>query len=70
MNVIERGDEDGFRIDACDNCGSYLKTADAAMLSTMTPDIVDLISLPQDFSAQDKKYVRLSPNPIGLMRMI
>jgi formate dehydrogenase maturation protein FdhE len=36
----------------------------------MTPDIADLISLPLDFVAQEKKYVRLSPNPIGLMRMI
>lgn len=70
VDVLNSEGEEGFRIDACVDCGSYLKTVDAGMLATMTPDIVDLISLPQDFAAQDKKYVRLSPNPLGMMRMI
>jgi FdhE protein len=70
VDVLKSEGEEGFRIDACDDCGSYLKTVDAGMPSTMTPDIVDLISLPQDFAAQAKKYVRLSPNPIGMRRMI
>ncbi len=70
VDVLRSEGEEGFRIDACGDCGAYLKNVDAGKLSTMTPDIVDLISLPQDFAAQGKKYVRLSPNPLGMMRMI
>ena len=70
MNIIEIEGEEGFRIDACDACGSYLKSADTNLLLDMTPDIADLISLPLDFAAQNKKYVRRSPNPLGMIMMI
>lgn len=61
--------EEGFRIDACDECGSYVKTVTASLLREMSSDLVDLVSLPLDIIVQGKGYRRLSPNPIGMIKM-
>lgn len=70
MNMVTFDGEEGFSIYTCDACGSYLKSVEAGMLAGMTPDIADLLSLPMDIVMQEKGYVRHSPNPIGLVRMI
>lgn len=69
-NIITAEGEDGFRIDTCDACGSYFKTVEIGLLNDLNPDIADLISLPLDIIAQNKGYRRLSPNPLGMMRMV
>lgn len=69
MNIITAEGEDGFRIDICDACNSYLKTVEFRILHDLNPEVADLISLPLDIIAQDKGYRRLSPNPIGMIRM-
>lgn len=58
-----------LRIDICDACNSYLKTVEFRILHDLNPEVADLISLPLDIIAQDKGYRRLSPNPIGMIRM-
>lgn len=61
--------EEGFRVATCDECRSYLKVAEGKVLSGMTPDLADLVSLPLDIVAQGKGYARRAPNPIGLRKM-
>lgn len=61
--------EEGFTITTCDHCRSYVKTVDAAVLRSTTPDVADLISLPLDLVVQEKGYARRAPNPLGMLRM-
>jgi FdhE protein len=70
INIITAEGEDGFRIDTCDACNSYLKTLEIGLLNNFTPDIADLISLPLDIIAQGKGYKRNSPNPLGMMKTV
>lgn len=68
-NIIAIEDEKGFRIDTCDGSGSYWKTMEAYVLTDMSPDLADIVSLPLDIIAQGRGYTRHSPNPIGLMKI-
>lgn len=61
--------EEGFTITTCGHCRSYVKTVDAAMLRSVTPDMADLMSLPLDLVVQEKSYARSAPNPLGILRM-
>ncbi len=69
INIITAEGEDGFRIDTCDACGSYLKTVNFNLLNDLTPELADIISLHLDIIAQGKGYRRHSPNPIGMIRI-
>ncbi|MGD1076644.1 MAG: formate dehydrogenase accessory protein FdhE, partial [Thermodesulfovibrionales bacterium] len=64
--------ESGFRVDACDRCGSYVKTVvnESMIESTLSPDLADLVSLPLDIRAQGKGYRRHSPNAVGMTRIV
>ena len=64
-------EENGFRIDACHQCGSYIKTVitESIIENRLTPDLADLVSLPLDVIAQGKGFQRHSPNPIGMTKM-
>jgi FdhE protein len=64
--------ESGFRVDACDRCGSYIKTVvnESIIEGRLTPDLADLVSLPLDIRAQGKGYRRHSPNAVGMIRMV
>jgi hypothetical protein len=61
--------EQGFTFQTCEICKSYRKVVDRVILSRMSPDLADLISLPQDIAIQGKGYKRTSPNPLGMLRM-
>jgi FdhE protein len=61
--------EEGFSVLVCDACKSYAKTIDADLLSTMSPDLADLMSLPLDIVMQQKGFKRRSPNPLGMVNM-
>ncbi len=69
FDIITADKERGFRIELCNECKSYMKTADDELLSNYTPELLDIISLPLDVIAQEKGYRRHSPNPIGMVRM-
>lgn len=70
MNIIMLEEENGFRIDTCDVCESYVKTIEAGLLNDLTPKLADIISLPLDIVAQGKGFIRHSPNPLGMIRMM
>lgn len=61
--------EKGLTVHACSSCKAYVKTFDAGLLKRLTPDLADLMSLPLDIKVQEKGFKRLSPNPIGMVRM-
>jgi FdhE protein len=63
--------EKDFRIDACHQCKSYVKTVlnESIIENRLTPDLADLVSLPLDVIAQGKGFQRHSPNPIGMTKM-
>jgi len=61
--------EEGFSVQTCDVCKSYIKNVDAELLSRFGPDLADLMSLPLDMVIQQKGYSRRSPNPIGITNM-
>jgi FdhE protein len=69
QNILVFEHEEGFKINTCDLCRSYVKTIDAGMIARLTPEISDLASLPQDIVVQEKGYARRSPNPIGMKKM-
>ncbi|OGW40986.1 MAG: hypothetical protein A2010_15985 [Nitrospirae bacterium GWD2_57_9] len=61
--------EEGFRIDTCDRCRSYVKTIDVALVNRWSVPVADLASLPLDIIVQDKGYARRAPNPIGMRKI-
>ncbi len=67
--IITVQDEEGFRIDICETCGTYMKTINREMENLYTVDVADLISLPLDIIAQGRGYRRKSPNPLGMINM-
>lgn len=69
LNTFLIKKEKGFAARACDVCKSYVKTVEMRLLSRMTPDLADLMSLPLDIMVQEKGYKRSSPNPVGMVRM-
>jgi FdhE protein len=69
QNVFLFEGEEGFRVNTCDACRSYVKTIEAGMLSRMGPEVADLMSLPLDIVVQEKGFQRRSPNPIGMRKI-
>lgn len=67
--TLEFEKEEGFKLSLCNECSSYVKTAERRLLDNYPPDILDIISLPLDIVAQNRGYQRLSPNPIGMRKM-
>jgi FdhE protein len=69
QNILVFEREEGFKINTCGLCRSYVKTVDAGMILRMTPELADLVSLPLDIVVQEKGYVRRSPNPVGMRKI-
>lgn len=69
QNILVFDREEGFKINTCDLCRSYVKTVDAGMILRLTPELADLVSLPLDIVVQEKGYVRRSPNPVGMRKI-
>lgn len=69
LGTLASEDEPGYRIATCDECRSYVKVVDGAILKDLTTDLADMTSLPFDIVAQKKGYERSAPNPIGLKKM-
>jgi FdhE protein len=53
---------DAARIEACDFCGTYLKTIDASKDGTVVPEVDDLATVTLDLWAREQGYTRLRPN--------
>ncbi len=70
LNTFVSDDEPGFRVVACDQCQGYMKVVEGSIFNNMTMDLADLASLPLDIMTQEKGYVRLVPNPIGLKKIV
>jgi FdhE protein len=69
ITVVTLEGEEGMRADTCDKCMSYSKSFEGQMTADNSMDELDIISLTLDIVVQEKGYKRLSPNPVGMMRM-
>lgn len=70
ITLISLEGEEGMRADTCDKCMSYCKTFEGPMMADHSPDALDILSIPLDIVVQEKGFVRHSPNPLGIVRMI
>lgn len=70
IDILQAENEKGLRVELCGLCRNYIKTADAVLLHEYTPQLLDIISIPLDVLAQNRSYRRLSPNPVGLIRIV
>ena len=55
-----------IRIEACDSCGGYIKSIDMTRNGLALPEVDEIASLALDLWAQEKGYVKLQLNILGL----
>ncbi|RMG03494.1 MAG: formate dehydrogenase accessory protein FdhE [Nitrospirae bacterium] len=67
--ILSLEGEDDMKIYACRSCKSYLKGFPMELLAEYPPELLDILSTPLDVVAQEKGYKRLSPNPVGMIKM-
>ena len=70
QNILLCEEEEGFAVTACDCCRSYIKTVYPGIIAHWSAEIADLMSLPIDMLVQKKGYIRRTPNPIGMRKII
>jgi FdhE protein len=61
--------EEGMRADTCGKCKSYVKTFEGSMTEGNSMDSMDIMSIPLDIIVQEKGFKRLSPNPVGMIKV-
>lgn len=60
-------DEEEIRVELCKDCKTYIKSfKEEVYLKYKDPYLIDIISLSLDVVAQERGYVRRSPNIIGI----
>jgi FdhE protein len=62
-------DEEEIRVELCKSCNSYIKSVrqkDEVYVKYSDPHLIDIISLPLDVVAQQRGFIRRSPNIIGI----
>jgi len=60
-------DEDEIRVELCELCKTYIKSfKDEVYRKYKDPNLIDILSLPLDVVAQQRGFIRRSPNAIGV----
>jgi len=64
-------DEDEIRVELCKDCKTYIKSfKDEVYQKYKDPYLIDIISMPLDVVAQERGYIRRSPNIIGIKEIV
>lgn len=64
-------DEEEIRVELCKDCKTYTKSfKDEVFQRYKDPYLIDIISLPLDVVAQERGYIRRSPNIIGIREIV
>ncbi|PMP68635.1 MAG: formate dehydrogenase accessory protein FdhE [Thermodesulfobacterium geofontis] len=64
-------DEEEIRVELCKDCKTYIKSfKEEVYLKYKDPYLIDIISLPLDVVAQERGYIRRSPNIIGIKEIV
>jgi FdhE protein len=64
-------DEEEIRVELCKDCKTYIKSfKDEVFQKYKDPYLIDIISLPLDVVAQERGYIRRSPNIIGIREIV
>lgn len=70
IEIIIAEQEKGLRLELCLLCKTYIKTFQRTLFSEYSPELIDIMSIPLDIIAQSKGFIRTSPNPIGMRRIV
>ncbi|MFN3396466.1 MAG: formate dehydrogenase accessory protein FdhE [Thermodesulfovibrionales bacterium] len=70
IEIITAEQENGLRLELCLLCKNYIKTFQRNLFSEYSPELIDIMSIPLDIIAQSKGFIRTSPNPIGMRRIV
>ncbi len=70
LETMEVKGEPGFSLNMCNECKGYHKTVESGLLDSHTPELLDILSMPLDITAQNKGCRRPSPNPLGAREMV
>ena len=57
---------EGVRVEACDTCGTYIKTIDLTLNGLALPEVDELAAVPLTLWADEKGYRKVARNVIGL----
>lgn len=57
---------DNTRVECCDSCRTYIKTIDMTKEGHAEPIVDEMASAPLDLWAQERGYVKLHPNLMGI----
>ena len=57
---------DHVRVEACDTCRRYIKTVDLTKNGHAVPVVDELATMPLNLWAQERGYVKLQPNMLGI----
>lgn len=66
LPIYTAGQYGHVRIEACDQCRTYLKTIDLTVDGLAVPVVDDIASVSLDLWARDRGYVRLRRNLLGM----
>jgi FdhE protein len=69
IEILSVEGEDGYGIELCESCHSYVKRLEFTPMKDLGVELADLVSLPLDIIAQNSGFNRPSPNPIGLLEL-
>lgn len=64
LSVFTAGDN--IRVECCDSCRTYIKTIDLTKDGHAEPIVDEMASAPLDLWAQERGYVKLRPNLLGI----
>lgn len=64
LSVFTAGDN--IRVECCDSCRTYIKTIDLTKDGHAEPIVDEMASAPLDLWAQERGYVKLHPNLLGI----
>ena len=66
MAVYIAPEFDHVRVDACESCKTYLKTVDLTKTGLAVPVVDELAAIPLDLWAQERGYIKLQRNLLGI----
>jgi FdhE protein len=66
LPVYKANESPHLRAEACDSCRHYIKAVDLTLNGLAIPEVDELAAIPLDLWMQEKDYIKLQPNILGL----
>jgi FdhE protein len=65
LPIFTANDFEHIRVEACDNCKTYIKTVDLTKNGRAVPVVDELAAIPLSLWAEQNGYSKLQPNLLG-----